>query len=311
MLPEFFTSGLAMHPTMFNAHRPLDGAPAQFLKDIARKHKVFLGGSFLVQSGPDIFNTFVLATPDGQTMMHDKDFPSTIYESSFYAAGDDAEYVKKLKIDGATVVGDVITPRNTDNIDGAFATAELRVGAALCWELVRYRTARRLLGKIDLLLGASGWWFSSPKYGWPGDTNDEVAKGHAEQLALIREAPKRLARMLGVPVVHANFVGDNPGFLTSEFAEPVTGQHLGQSQIVDKNGETVALLQDREGVAVCEVEMIRREPLEQIPTEFWMPEMSDRLRSFWATSGAEGRSFYLSKSRPRLGEHADALRPRP
>src|SRR6056297_4192448 len=31
VLPEFFTSGLAMHPLMFSAPRPIDGEPCEFL----------------------------------------------------------------------------------------------------------------------------------------------------------------------------------------------------------------------------------------------------------------------------------------
>jgi predicted amidohydrolase len=236
-------------------------------------------------------------------MTHDKDFPSTIFESSLYAGGEDAEYVKTLENHGASTLNQVIAPRKSNHVDGVFATNGLSVGAALCWELARYRTARRLHGKIDLLLGASAWWWSTPRYGWPDErTNDEIAKDRTEQIALIREAPRRLARMLGVPVVHANFVGDNPGFFTSDFANPVTGQYLGQSQIVNSNGETVALLQDQEGVAIGEVKPGRSEAKAKIPRDFWMPEMDARARRIWVNSGAAGRDFYVTQRRPKLRE---------
>ncbi len=47
ILPEFFTSGLAFHPQMAKAARPVDGAPAQLLRRLAREGRAAVGGSFL------------------------------------------------------------------------------------------------------------------------------------------------------------------------------------------------------------------------------------------------------------------------
>lgn len=180
VLPEFFTSGLAMHPLMFDAARPIDGSPTRFLTQMATKHDVYIGGSFLALNGRDIFNTFVLATPNGKTMTHDKDFPSTDYESSFYAGGEDQAYAEILRKNGAETRREIIQPRSDNTADGVFVADEHRVGVALCWELVRYRTARRLIGKIEMLLGASGWWWSSPEFGWPGLAQEVIVAGRRE-----------------------------------------------------------------------------------------------------------------------------------
>jgi|GEM_PF-3452758 len=32
------------------------------------------------------------------------------------------------------------------------------IGVAMCWEHIRYNTAKRMLGKVDLVLGGSCWW---------------------------------------------------------------------------------------------------------------------------------------------------------
>lgn len=216
VLPDFFSSGLAMHERVFTAHRPRNGEPTKMLKELAQEGSTYVGGSFLAQNETDIHNTFILACPDGTTFEHDKDFPSTICESSVYAAGEDASFVRLLESKGVKTKCQEILPRQGTNVPGIFNTDKLSVGAALCWELVRYRTARRLAGHIELLLGASGWWWSDPEYGWPDDRSKaEIHQGRAAQKELIREAPRRLARMLGVPVVHADFSGDTPGFLTS------------------------------------------------------------------------------------------------
>ncbi len=302
VLPEFFTSGLAMHECIFSAHRPLDGEPTNVLKELAKEGNAYVGGSFLARSGTDVFNTFVLACPDGTTSGHDKDFPSTIFESSVYAGGEDAEFVRTLADKGVLTRQEIVPPRQGNNAQGVFEIGGLSIGVALCWELVRYRTARRLIG-IDMLLGASGWWWSDPEFGWPDNrTRRQIGEDREEQKKLIREAPRRLSRMLGVPVVHANFSGENSGFLTSKFKTRVTGRYLGESQIVDSKGRTLASMADNEGVIVADVLPGQVEPTEEIGSEDWMPEVGDRAKEVWHESGAMGRDYYLEEVRPYLDQ---------
>ena len=97
VLPEFFTTAIALHPTrLVNAYRTLEGLPMQLLKSLAKEGNAHVGGSFLARSGADVFNTFVLASPGGQVYTHDKDFPTTNIETSVYAGGEDDEFVKEL-----------------------------------------------------------------------------------------------------------------------------------------------------------------------------------------------------------------------
>ena len=61
VLPEFFTTAIALHPTkLVNAYRTLEGLPMQLLKTLAKEGNAYVGGSFLARSGADVFNTFVL-----------------------------------------------------------------------------------------------------------------------------------------------------------------------------------------------------------------------------------------------------------
>ena len=76
ILPEFFPSGIAFHPQMAEAARPVDGAPAQLLCRLTLEGSAAVGGSFLAWRDGNVYNTFVLALPDGSTFRHDKDHPT-------------------------------------------------------------------------------------------------------------------------------------------------------------------------------------------------------------------------------------------
>jgi predicted amidohydrolase len=302
VLPEFFASGQCLHPSMFDAHRPVDGEPAQLLVRLAKAGGAYVGGSFLARSADDVFNTFVLACPDGTLLTHDKDFPTMVFESTFFAGGEDDAYARQLTSDGARTSSQRVAPRPDNNVEGAFAHNGVGIGTAMCWEIVRHRTAKRLAGKVDLLLAASGWWTVDPAQRWPGLNASQAAALRAEHQSLIDSAPRRMARMLGVPVVHANFTGLNAGFTTVRFDEAAVGSYLGSSQIVDAGGNTIARLGTEEGVLVAEVEVGRKPPTDGIADSFWFPDVSDGMRSRWVRSGAIGRDDYFRVMRPHLAK---------
>ena len=301
VLPEFFTTAIAIHPSrLVNAYRPLDGEPMQLLKTLAREGQAYVGGSFLARSGADVFNTFVLATPDGQVFTHDKDFPTSNIESSVYAGGEDDEYVKELSRRGAKVEQTTPIPSRRENIKSAVfpLAGGPAVGAALCWEQCRLRTARRLTGRVDLILAASGWPF--------GGSDVSRANPVAGQDVLIarngvQEAPRRLGRMVGAPVVHANLVGD-----VWTAGSGARGDRLlrfaGESQIVDASGRTLArrAYAEGEGIVIADLEIGRVAATETIPTDgSWTPEVPTDSQTGWAMSGAVGRTEYLTQTRPR------------
>ena len=299
VLPEFFATGAAMHPRMLEAAMPLDGRPAQLLKDLALRGRAYVSGSFIARAGADVFNTLVLACPDGSVLTHDKDFPTMIFESAFFAGGEDAAYAEQLASEGAGSSPQRAAPRAGNSVDGAFTHAGKAIGTALCWEIVRHRTARRLLGKIDILLASSGWWTVDPEGSWPGVQPAQAKAAWTEHQHLIGAAPGRMARQLGVPVVHANFTGANPGFSSLAFDRPAQGRYLGNSQIVDAQGRTVARLGEEQGVLLADVVVGRVAPREPIPQEFWLPEVSESMRRRWVTSGAAGRDHYFREVRSR------------
>ena len=106
--------------------------------------------------------------------------------------------------------------------------------------------------------------------------------------------------MLGVPVVHANFTGPNPGYSTLTFDRAANGRYLGSSQIVDAQGKTVARLGMEQGVLVADVTVGRNPGTDMISEDFWLPEVTEGMRRRWTSGGATGRDHYLSETRAKL-----------
>src|SRR5215831_7763515 len=245
ILPEFFTSAMAFHPGMLDAARPVDGEPRQILVALAKQHSGVVGGSFIALRGENAYNTFALAFPDGSTFFHDKDQP-TMWENCYYIGGED---------------------------DGILTTPQGPIGSALCWEMIRTRTVRRLVGKVNIVVGGSCWW------DLPDDAPQHRAEFRPRNLALLTETPSRIARILGVPVVHASHCGDFEGFALGKGEAAYRSHYLGETQIVDGHGSLLARMtwQDGEGVIVAEIEPRMVDEREAIPEGFWIPELWEPL----------------------------------
>src|SRR3954468_1877712 len=174
-LPEFFTTGAAFLPSVAEAALAPDGAATTMLVRVAREARVLIGGSFLCRDPDgDVRNAFLLAGPDGVLGRHDKDLP-TMWENALYVGGSD---------------------------DGVITTPALSVGAAVCWEFMRSATARRLRGRVDLVLGGSNWWSIPP---WPPAAYTRRAE--AANAATAARAPAVFGRYVGAPVIHAAIAG--------------------------------------------------------------------------------------------------------
>ena len=281
--PEFFTSGFGAgnDPAQIDAHRPLDGEPTALLKSLAKDCGGAVGGSFLAQRNQDTYNTYVLALSDERVLTHDKDTPSMGTEASNYIGGDD---------DGFLAI---------DNPD-------INVGIALCWEFVRSRTARRLRGRVDLMMGGSAY-LDGPALAELVDAGTLRTNRR-----ILDEMPGRMARMVGAPVVHANPVGR---VNIADWQNPervVVYDYMGNSQIVNSSGEILAK-RDRkqgEGVVVAEVTIGSKQPTEEVPDRFWIPDVPDLYP--WAFGNrSEGAQIYYTLTRPHrnkrgVGEPDDA-----
>lgn len=270
VLPEAFTSAAAFHEDMIKAIRPLDGAPARFFEDLARKENTVVGGSFLARVGDSVRNRFLLVLPDGTSYRHDKDFPS-LWEACYYEGGED---------------------------DGVLDTPMGPVGAALCWEMIRSATARRMLGKVEIVLAGSTWWTSR-------DEEGADYPSRAINLQILQEAPRRLARMLGVPVVHASHAGPFAGFDSPELPDvPYRSAYLGETMITDAGGNILARLGKEDGAGVIAADVTLPtdpDPSEAIPERFWVPEqMPQAWKDAWERWLPRGEDYYRTVTLPYL-----------
>jgi predicted amidohydrolase len=269
ILPEFFTSAGAFAPSMLSAWLPLEGPALELMGKLAREHNGVVGGSFIAKSGRDCFNSFLLVFPNGQYFRHDKDLP-TMWENSYYIGGSD---------------------------DGVLATPAGPVGAALCWELIRSQTVRRLLGKVNFVVGGSCWW--DLRHPVPPQESDYQAL----MRTLLRQAPGDLARRLGVPVVHAAQAGEFEGLTPGNEAVPYVSRFLGEAQITDGHGKVLARLayEDGEGIITADIAPGRIEgDLAPTPESFWAVDLPPKTLQVWDHLNSLGRDYYRTKFRPLL-----------
>jgi predicted amidohydrolase len=271
VLPEFFTTGVGFVEALADAAVAPDGDATELLRSLARRHGALVGGSFLCRD-PDgeVRNAFLLATPDGEIAgRHDKDLP-TMWENALYVGGDD---------------------------DGVIEAGGISVGAAVCWELMRTQTVRRLAGRVDLALTGSGWWSLSEN--WPLTGSLERAN-HARAV----KAAEEFALYIGAPVAHSAHCGPLECPLPwSPLA--YRGRFEGAARIVDADGRILAS-RDREqgeGVVVAEVEPGRSTPHRKPPERFWLHSRGAVAAFTWNYQRLHGRPWYR--------RHVAGRQPRP
>jgi len=270
VLPEFFTTGIGFVPELADAALAPDGEATELLRSLARRHGAMVGGSFLCRDNDgEVRNAFFLATADGEIAgRHDKDLP-TMWENALYVGGSD---------------------------DGVIDAGEVTVGAAVCWELMRTQTVRRLRGRIDLALTGSGWWSMSEN--WPPKAvfNRLEATNHRRAV----DAAATFALYIGAPVIHAAHAGE----LTCAMPWlPTTyrGHFEGGTMITDERGRILDAIDrtDGEGFAIADVEPGRREPLRQTPDRFWLHKRGAIAAMTWNYQRLHGRPWYRKHVRGR------------
>jgi predicted amidohydrolase len=247
------------------------------LMRVGREEGVLIGGSFLCRD-PDgeVRNAFLLAGPDGLLGRHDKDLP-TMWENALYVGGAD---------------------------DGVLDAGDLVVGAAVCWEFMRTGTARRLRGRVDLVMGGSNWW-SIPRW----HPRFYTRRAEAANAANTRRAPAVFARYVGAPVAH--------GAISGAFECPMPelpfmqyrGHFEGGAQIADADGRVLARREPGagSGVVVADVEARRSPPREELPGRFWLHRRGTLAAISWNTQRVLGRRWYARhvRGRPPLAARAE------
>lgn len=280
LLPEFFSSGVGYRMEINENAPPADGEPTRLLRDLARRHSAHVGGSAIVRdSDGHCRNAFFLCSPDGEILgRHDKDLP-TMWESALYIGGGDP--------------GRIEAP-----------DAGLTAGVALCWELMRTQTVERLVSRVDLVVGGSGWWSIPP---WP-PRNLFGALQAANRRRAVAAAPN-FAAFVGAPVVHAAHSG------TVNCPLPMTGaiyhgHFQGGASISDERGNLLAIRQREEGPGFALAELTPKRVPDPYPypeQSFWLQERGALAALLWGYQNIHGRWVYGRRGHRHPDGGGDAI----
>jgi predicted amidohydrolase len=245
VFPEFFSTGIGFVPELLDAALPPDGAATELLTGLARRHGALVGGSFLCRDADgEIRNAWIVAGRDGEVLgRHDKDLP-TMWENAFYVGG-----------------------RPDDN--GIIETGEDGpvVGTAMCWEMMRTQTVRRLAGEVDLVMSGSGWWSIPESWGVP----PLMRRLEKRNEAVARASAETFAAFIGAPTVHAAHAGTLE-CTAPWWPLPYDGHFQGNTLVADADGRILAYRHwsEGEGVVTADVEPGRKPPRRQPPDRFWL-----------------------------------------
>lgn len=269
LLPEAMTSPNMYGRPMQKVARPVDGKPYRMLQALARETGATVGGGYMARRGRDTYGTYVLVEPSGAAHLHDKDIPS-LWENAYYRGGDD---------------------------DGISTTSFGTVGMACGFEWDRSRTARRARGKVVAMFGGSCWW-SFPDW---LPLRRYFAREHQYNIAVAREMPARMARAVGAPVAIAQHVGDYRSASPLMPGIPYNTLGVGESQIVERDGRILARMtyDDGEGHVAAEIAIAKPEPLDPIPSAFWIAPQPVSVHLVWHLYNRAGRAEYLINKRRR------------
>lgn len=273
-LPEFFPSPVYYdEPFDGQALDEHDNPALALMLELAQRHQGYIGGSMVLRRGSGVYNTYFFVQPDGRWFTHDKDLP-TMWENCFYEPGQD---------------------------DGYMDTDLGGVGAAVCWELIRTQTVKRLRGRIGLAMTGNHWWTIPSN--WPLLTRllrplHEINRGFSEQ------APVEFARRLGVPVLHASHCGSfRSRFLVmpgTRWSVPHASEFVGATQIVDAAGQVLARRTTAEGPGIvsARIRLGAQAPVTPLDEgRFWIPPLTLLHKAYWHQQNACGKSFYRRRQR--------------
>ncbi|MEA5040346.1 MAG: carbon-nitrogen hydrolase family protein [Clostridiaceae bacterium] len=280
LLPEFFPSAIGFSPQMSPV--ALQGEQVrERMRRLSADSGMIIGGSYLIFNGQDAYNTFDLVFPNGDIFSHRKDIP-TQFENCYYTGGD-TEHILH------TPIGEI--------------------GIALCWEMMRYDTVKRMSGKVDLVLAGSCWW------DLPTDApaGREPLREYNQKLAA--ETPATFAKLLHVPLIHANHCGQVTACRFPSGDRQQTRQLVGAAQIINAEGNVIGRRSFREGAGIVAAEL----PLEKarqtrksadIGTDRrWIPDLPDSYLEAWNKMNPLGSDYYKAKIRPFYREQFMENRP--
>ena len=234
LLPELMPGGYLLTEDIWRTAERFDGPSVAWLRRVAGRHGIFLGMSFAEADGSDVFNSFVLATPQGSIAGRVRKSPPASVEAYFFRAGDDPHHID-------TEIG--------------------RIGVGICYENLLYqRLAALHEASVDLVVQPTAAGTPTPTF--PLRRRDADAFE-----CMIRANTALYAQALGVPVVMANRCGrlvtPLPGMLPAQDT-----RFPGFSAIADSDGKLKAQLGAGEGVVCGDVVIDPARRARQPPTAY-------------------------------------------
>jgi N-carbamoylputrescine amidase len=264
LLPELAASGYTISPTLWDAVEPAAGPTVAWLRRTAERLQVYLGTSFAEFDAGHVYNTFVLAGPDGREAGRVR----KSHAETYFFRNQWGPHV----------------------IDSALG----RIGVGICADN-QYADFARLMrrARVDLLLQPHAWPAARAAAGAASEA--DVRRQH--QMA--RGLAPLYARLLGAPALFVNQCGPTVGRRgTGIFGAVMDSSGFyfpGLSTIADSDGEVLARLGGDEDVLCAEVTIdpARRPHSEPRLGRRWVTAGASRWRGLLvAVDGTLGKAYY-------------------
>jgi N-carbamoylputrescine amidase len=268
ILPELFACGYIPNQSVWQYGETLDGPTVTWLRQTAARLGVYLGAGFVEVAGNDFYNSFALATPDGEL----------------------AGCARKTRAETYCF--------RYNHGHHLVETALGRIGIGICADnhYTAFLTQMRA-ANIDLLLMPH----ASPT---PHRTDRLISEADiARSKENATAVPTLYARLLGVPVLFANAIGGWQPMtgLLGRFLTPELFRLQGQSCVVDSDGRLSAQLDDQEGILVATVTLNSARSQPESPPDYggWLhPGVKMVRKVIIPLDVAGGRlAYFLSRTR--------------
>ena len=160
-----------------------------------------------------------------------------------------------------------------------------------------------MTGNVDLVLAGSCWW------DLPADAPPEREPLRRYNQNLACETPVVLAKLLGVPVVHANHCGKVTALNFPKADKMQTRQLVGAAQIADGNGRVLQRKHFSEGggFVISDINWdysVRKRPRE-LPSKYWIPDLPDSYIRAWEEVNPKGKRYYETVALPHYKAAVD------
>lgn len=234
LLPELMPGGYILTEEIWSTAEKPEGQSVAWLKRTANRLGVYLGMSYAEVEGSDFYNSFVLATPQGNIAGRVRKSPPASVEAYFFRAGADPHFID-------TEIG--------------------RIGVGICYENLLYaRMAALYEASVDIVLQPTAAGTPTPAF--PMRRKDSAAFD-----CMLKGSTAFYAQALGVPIVMTNRCGPLISPLPGGFPAQNT-RFPGLSAVADSDGLLKVQLGSEEGIAVADVVLDPTRKVKQPPKSY-------------------------------------------